>query len=109
MTICRLTNWVRSLSRLTIVDGRPRPREELYDLCLDPLELTNVADLPAYAGALTAMQQHLDGWLRDMDDPAIDETIVGETEKEMVADYRRRYEARHAGRAPSPAGGNAVV
>jgi len=69
---------------------------ELYDLDLDPLEVTNVVREPIYADVLREMVGHLDGWLREIDDPCVHGPIKGDTHEDMIVDYRRRYEQSHA-------------
>lgn len=44
---------------------------ELYDLASDPYELHNVIDEPAYADDLVRMQERLDAWMVDTEDPAL--------------------------------------
>ena len=44
---------------------------ELYDLTVDPYELENVIDDPAYAGDLRRMQQRLEAWMVETEDPAL--------------------------------------
>lgn len=48
-----------------------RPRHELYDLSTDPDEIHNLADEPAHAATLTAMQEQLRDWQRRTKDPWI--------------------------------------
>jgi len=48
--------------------GRPRPREELYDLARDPREFNNLAEDPDSAEVLTQMRERLDAWMRDTND-----------------------------------------
>ncbi len=40
----------------------PRPREELFDLKNDPMQLINIASLPAYNEKLIEMRRLLDNW-----------------------------------------------
>ncbi len=40
-----------------------RPEYELYDITLDPFELHNLADDPAYASILSQLQADLDAWM----------------------------------------------
>jgi arylsulfatase A-like enzyme len=75
--------------------GRACPDYELYDLELDPLELTDVAPEPAYADVLADLRARMDAWLEEMGDPVVDGPIAGETHQEKLAEYRRRYETRH--------------
>jgi arylsulfatase A-like enzyme len=51
---------------------RTVPREQLYDLVLDPAEMENRADDPGAAAALAEMRRRLDEWMRDTDDPLLD-------------------------------------
>jgi arylsulfatase A-like enzyme len=44
---------------------------ELYDLASDPYEMHNLIDDPAYADDLARMQDHLDAWMVETEDPAL--------------------------------------
>jgi N-sulfoglucosamine sulfohydrolase len=46
----------------------PRARLELYDLQLDPWELRNVADRPAYAATVRELAAALERWMEGTDD-----------------------------------------
>jgi N-sulfoglucosamine sulfohydrolase len=48
------------------------PREQLYDLVLDPNEQNNLAADPVAREALEAMRARLDAWMRETDDPLLD-------------------------------------
>lgn len=69
--------------------GRKCPPYELYlyDLELDPLELTNVAMEPAYADIRDRMSKELDAWLQNVQDTSVEHIITGNTHDEMVACY----------------------
>ncbi len=41
-----------------------RPKEELYDLKNDPLEVNNLADDPKYAKRLESLSKRLDNWIK---------------------------------------------
>ncbi|HEY0280110.1 MAG TPA: hypothetical protein VGC32_17745, partial [Solirubrobacterales bacterium] len=47
-------------------------REQLYDLVLDPAEMSNCAADPACAEALAEMRGRLAEWMRDTEDPLLD-------------------------------------
>jgi arylsulfatase A-like enzyme len=47
-------------------------REQLYDLVLDPAEMSNCAADPACAEALVEMRGRLADWMRDTEDPLLD-------------------------------------
>lgn len=51
--------------------GRPAPREELYDLVLDPMERVNLAGDPAWQRALVHMRARLERWMKQTDDPLL--------------------------------------
>jgi N-sulfoglucosamine sulfohydrolase len=46
-----------------------RPKEELYDLTRDPIELHNLAADPAHAEALADLRRRLRAWQRETNDP----------------------------------------
>ncbi|HTT96279.1 MAG TPA: sulfatase [Solirubrobacterales bacterium] len=48
------------------------PREQLYDLVLDPAEMENRADDPGAAAALAEMRGRLEEWMRATEDPLLD-------------------------------------
>ena len=51
---------------------RPRPREELYDVILDPGEMRNLAGDAAFEDVRTELESRLHTWMRDTGDPLID-------------------------------------
>lgn len=53
-----------------------RPREELYDLYMDPYEGRNLVDHPDYQNVLQQMRFHLDQWMKDTQDPLLQSTKV---------------------------------
>ena len=55
---------------------RTVPREQLYDLVLDPAEMDNLAADPACAEALAEMRGRLDDWMRETDDPLLDGPVA---------------------------------
>ncbi|MEN2283400.1 sulfatase [Algoriphagus sp. SE2] len=51
-----------------------KPKEELFDCELDPYELNNLADDPAYQDKLKELSQEMDRWLNEIgDDPNLPE------------------------------------
>lgn len=48
-----------------------RPPEELYDLDVDPWELSNLADAPAHKVTLTHLRQRLDTWMKESGDKGV--------------------------------------
>jgi arylsulfatase A-like enzyme len=55
---------------------QPRPREELYDLLMDPGEMRNLAGTGAYADVEAELAGALDTWMRDTDDPLLDGPVA---------------------------------
>ncbi len=55
---------------------RTVPREQLYDLVLDPAEMENRADDPGAAAALAEMRRRLEEWMRETDDPLLDGRVA---------------------------------
>ena len=51
---------------------RDAPREQLYDIPLDPMEMRNVVAEPAYAEIRADLAARLDGWMRATADPLLD-------------------------------------
>ncbi len=51
-----------------------KPKEELFDCKVDPFELNNIADDPAYADKLQELRAEMDKWLTEInDDPTLPE------------------------------------
>jgi N-sulfoglucosamine sulfohydrolase len=48
------------------------PREQLYDLVLDPAEARNLSDDPAHADVVADLWGRLEAWMRATDDPLLD-------------------------------------
>jgi arylsulfatase A-like enzyme len=55
---------------------RTVPREQLYDLVLDPAEMENRADDPGAAATLAEMRARLEEWMRATDDPLRDGPVA---------------------------------
>ena len=49
-----------------------RPREELYDLLMDPGEMRNLAGADPFAELHADLGERLEAWMRDTDDPLLD-------------------------------------
>ena len=75
-----------------------RPKEELYDLRIDPNEMRNVADDPVYREQLEAMRNDVEAWIRETDDQGrIDEGLTVDLEAlraEKWAWYTKSLQAR---------------
>jgi N-sulfoglucosamine sulfohydrolase len=54
----------------------PRPREELYDLLMDPGEMRNLAGSAAHADVEAELAGALEAWMRDTDDPLLDGPVA---------------------------------
>ncbi len=54
--------------------NEPRPREELYDLAIDPHEETNRMDDPELAAVREDLTARLDTWMRETNDPLLQTT-----------------------------------
>ncbi|HEX6665362.1 MAG TPA: sulfatase [Solirubrobacterales bacterium] len=52
------------------------PREQLYDLVLDPAEGSNLVGDPAAAEALEEMRVRLDRWMRETEDPLLEGPVL---------------------------------
>ena len=58
----------------------PRPREELYDLALDPHEVNNLAEDPAYAAELERMRAAMSEWRKRVPDASeLPEAVMAES------------------------------
>ena len=55
---------------------RTVPREQLYDLVLDPAEMNNLAADPSCAEALAEMRRRLEEWMRATDDPLLEGPVA---------------------------------
>ena len=82
---------------------RPVDGEQLYDLPLDPNEMRNVVDEPAYQDARRRLAQRLDDWMRETDDPL----LAGDVPAPPGARINTR-EQRSAEEPPVVAGGDEV-
>ncbi|UCE85905.1 MAG: DUF4976 domain-containing protein, partial [Deltaproteobacteria bacterium] len=51
---------------------RPRPREELYDLSVDPGEKRNLVDDPGHQTILEELRERLDAHMSETADPFLD-------------------------------------
>jgi arylsulfatase A-like enzyme len=58
--------WLKNGWRSQLV-----PREQLFDVILDPNETRNLAGDPRYAKPLAEMRGRLDGWMKRTDDPLL--------------------------------------
>jgi arylsulfatase A-like enzyme len=56
---------------------REVPREELFDLILDPDEGNNLAGEPAFEHVRAELRERLETWMRDTDDPLLEGPIPG--------------------------------
>jgi arylsulfatase len=56
------------------VFATPRPREELFDVSQDPLQMANLVDSPEHAGHLRQLRRALDAWSEETGDtlPEVD-------------------------------------
>lgn len=55
---------------------RPRPRVELYDLLMDPVEMRNLADDPSHTDVLADLDGRLSRWMRVTADPLLDGPVA---------------------------------
>ena len=55
---------------------RAVPREQLYDLVLDPAEGANLAEDPAWGEQLSELRIRLEDWMRATDDPLLDGPVA---------------------------------
>lgn len=73
--------------------ARTKPKEELYDLNLDPHEIENLADSSGHRKKLEELRGALDKWIEETDDlGAIRETDL--IQRGLVADKLKEYEQR---------------
>jgi len=56
---------------IALIFGK-RPAEELYDLRIDPNQLTNNAAEAKHAGTLKQLRTRVDDWMRQTNDPRVD-------------------------------------
>lgn len=56
------------LSEYGAADRLP-PKEQLFDLVMDPMERVNVAEDPSYERVMANMRTRLDRWMEETDDP----------------------------------------
>jgi N-sulfoglucosamine sulfohydrolase len=74
-----LANCDDSDSKSLLVEAgwgeRVVPREQLYDLVLDPAEGNNLAEQPACRERLDELRGRLEGWMRESADPLLDGSV----------------------------------
>jgi len=88
---------------------RRPPRFELYDLQVDPCEFRNLADAKEHATTLAELQQRLEAWRRQTNDPLRDpenlrrlaQEVQGLTKKQAKK-YEWGYPEYFFGKAPQP-------
>ena len=70
-----LANCDDSDSKTLLVEAgwgdREVPREQLYDLVLDPAEGNDLARRPEHAETLSELRARLEGWMRETEDPLL--------------------------------------
>jgi hypothetical protein len=81
---------------------QPRPREELYDLDVDPHEQSNRAGDPRYAEALATLRKELDQWQRDTDDRIPDTLSPDEFDRTTGQPLKERQRPRPAKKRAKP-------
>ena len=67
----------------------PRPREELYDLVLDPGESRNLVGDPAHADIHVVLRDRLDEWMLTTDDPLLHGPVEAPRERGLQRPRRR--------------------
>jgi uncharacterized sulfatase len=73
--------------------AKTKPKEELYDLSVDPHEINNIAGSRKYRSKLKELRAALDGWMTETKDlGAIPETEL--IKRGLVADKLKEYEPR---------------
>ncbi len=94
LNFCVRTSRFKLIRNLVPLDasGRESPKYEMYDLDKDPLELVNVAGMPAYAAEFSRLREQLVNWRRDVGDPSCDKPIAEAEHHAMLAEYRKQYE-----------------
>lgn len=70
-----LTNTDDSPSKTLLIEAgwgtHPRPPVELYDLIMDPSEMRNLAERPVHAELRSQLEENLERWMVDTDDPLL--------------------------------------
>ncbi len=78
-----LANCDDSDTKSFLVDAgwgeRVVPREQLYDLVLDPAEGSNLAAQPGYSEQLGELRERLEAWMRETEDPLLDGPVAPPT------------------------------
>ena len=67
----------------SLIMAESRPKEELYDVQVDPENLNNLAGDPAYADTLNDLRETLDTWIVESGDRSEDEESVEVYDEDM--------------------------
>jgi N-sulfoglucosamine sulfohydrolase len=69
---------------------RYRPEIEFYDVIADPLEMSNLADDPKYAGHIQSLRAELDRWMQSQGDRGVATELVANQHKKGAGKKRKR-------------------
>ena len=79
----------------SLILAKKRPREELYDLKVDPHEINNLADDPKFGEMLSELRGRLDYWMDETNDHGREPESVAMSDSDMAI-YVNTLEARRA-------------
>ena len=85
-----LTNCDDSITKSELMahgwQKRSIPQERLYDTLFDPSECNNLTDDPQHKKILDDMRARLDRWMKETDDPLVNNDVVPPDKESMLND-----------------------
>ncbi len=83
-------------------EDHSEPREEIYDLVIDPNEVNNLAGDQVYAEVLEEMRERLDQWMHKTDDPLLKGEVPSPIGAIIAEPYERDLNKQREKHPPHP-------
>ncbi len=83
-------------------EDRSEPKEEIYDLVIDPNEVNNLAGDQVYAEVLEEMRERLDQWMHKTDDPLLKGEVPSPIGAIIAEPYERDLNKQREKHPPHP-------